>query len=343
MTGVRVLLRRALLAAPFLLAAAAPEEAAAVDPARLEEALARAASLDRLHALIVARDGEPVVERVFRGPGLDTPVNVKSVAKSVIAALVGAAIDRGVLTGADQPIGPLLGDALPGEADPRVAEITLGDLLSMRSGLERTSGPNYGRWVASGNWVRHIVTRPFVAEPGGQMLYSTGNSHLLSAILTRATGRSTLALARDWLGRPLGIDVPAWDRDPQGIYLGGNNMALAPRDLLRFGELYRRGGIFDGRRVLPESWIDASWTARTRSPFSGDEYGYGWFLRMVGGYEAAYARGFGGQLVVVVPELGMTVVATSDQTTRTRVDAYGDALWALIADGLVPAARAAAR
>jgi len=174
------------------------------------------------------------------------------------------------------------------------------------------------------------------------MLYSTGNSHLLSAILTRATGRSTHDLARDWLGAPLSIDIPAWDRDPQGIYFGGNNMLLSPRALLRFGEMYRRGGTIDGTRVLSEDWIAASWTPRTRSPFSGDAYGYGWFLRDLGGGRmAAYAHGFGGQFVIVIPSLAMTVVVISGTGTRLRVDGYGDDLWSLVEDGLVPAALAA--
>ncbi|WP_245557170.1 hypothetical protein [Elioraea tepidiphila] len=112
----------------------------------------------------------------------------------------------------------------------------------MRAGLDRTSCVNYGRWVISPDWVRHVLSRPFVADPGGPMLYSTGDSHLLAALLTQATGRSTLALAREWLGAPLGIKIPPWPRDPQGIYVGGNDMLLSPRDLLRFAELHRLGG-----------------------------------------------------------------------------------------------------
>jgi CubicO group peptidase (beta-lactamase class C family) len=308
---------------------------------RLADAVAQARALERLNSLIVARNGEIAVAESFRGLGLDAPVNIKSVSKSVIAALVGIAIDRDILAGPDQAIGAVLGDRNPADADPRVREITIGNLLSMQAGLERTSGRNYGRWVQSSNWVAHVLSRPFVDVPGGGMLYSTGSSHLLSAILTRASGRSTLDLARDWLGGPLGIDIPGWDRDPQGIYFGGNNMALSPRALLQFGELYRRGGEVDGRRILPEAWVQTSWTPRTRSVFSGDGYGYGWFLRDVGGGRvAAYARGFGGQYVIVIPSLAMTIVIISDTATRLRVDGYGDALWSMVEDKLIPAALA---
>jgi CubicO group peptidase (beta-lactamase class C family) len=335
-------LRCLALGAGFLVAAGA-SAAPALDEARLARALDRAAGMTRLHALIVARDGATVVERRFRGPGLDVPVNIKSVSKSIIAALVGAAIGRGILRGPDQPIAALLPGQMPDDGDARLATITVGHLLSMRAGLERTSGRNYGRWVASGNWVRFALARPFVDEPGGGMLYSTGNSHLLSAILTRAAGRSTRALAEDWLGAPLGIGIPAWQTDPQGIYFGGNNMVLSPRALLRFGELYRNDGVVDGRRVLPDGWVRDSWTPRAQSRFSGDYYGYGWFITEACGSPLYYARGFGGQFVYIAPAFALTVVITSDATIHTRIGGYRDALRALVAQDLVPAAVRAGR
>ena len=314
---------------------------AGLDPALLARALRRAAELRRLRALIVARHGRPLVERAFRGPGLDTPVNVKSVSKSIVSALVGIAIARGMLDGPAQPVAPLFRRDVPRDADPRLRRLTLGHLLSMQAGLERTSGWNYGRWVASPNWVRHALTRPFIDEPGGRMLYSTGNTHLVSAILTRAARRSTLDLARDWLGGPLEFRVPPWQRDPQGIYLGGNNMLLTPRALLRFGEMYRNGGVFRGRRVVPESWIRTSWTPRTRSPFSGDLYGYGWFITEMCGRTAYYARGYGGQKIYIVPTLALTVVITSDTGAPSWQGGYRDALRDMVANGFIRAAERA--
>jgi CubicO group peptidase (beta-lactamase class C family) len=309
-----------------------------LDPALLNRAFEHAAGQKRLHALIVARDGKIMRERAFRGPGLNRPTNIKSASKSIISALVGIAIDRGVIEGSDQPASAFLAEYMPRNGDPRLRRITVGNLLSMQAGLERTSGRNYGRWVQSRDWVRHALSRPFADEPGGSMLYSTGSTHLLSAILTKAAGRSTLALARDWLGEPLGIDIPAWERDPQGIYLGGNNMLLSPRALLRFGELYRNGGLHDGKQVLSEGWIRKSWETRTHSRFSAHPYGYGWFKTGFCGHTAPYARGFGGQFVYVIPSLGMTVVITSDRSARTRIGGYRDRLTSLMRDDLVPAA-----
>ena len=282
-----------------------------LDSALLAAALDRADSLPRLRCLLVARHGATQVERCRDGQGPDRYANVKSVSKSVLSALVGLAISDGHLDGVDQAAAPLLG-ADRDTLDPAKAAITIGHLLSMQSGLERTSGRNYGAWVSSSDWVRDALRRPMVAEPGGRMLYSTGNYHLLSAILTRVTGRSTHAFARSRLGDPLGISIPRWLADPQGIYFGGNEMRLTPRDMLRFGELYRNEGRHAGRIIVPSDWVRRSLLPRTRSPWSGEEYGYGWFLGSAGRYPMFYAWGYGGQFIFVVPDLELTVVTTSD-------------------------------
>ncbi len=322
-------------------AAAARPLATGLDAKLLDRALERAATLPGLHALLVARAGEERVAQVFRGPGLDRAVNVKSVSKSVMSALAGAAIERGILAGVDQRVAPILADLVPPDADPRVGAITVDHLLTMRAGLERTSGPNYGRWVSSPDWVRYVLSRPFVDQPGGRMLYSTGSYHLLSAVLTRAAGRSTLELARAWLGAPLGIDIPSWTRDPQGFYLGGNNMLLAPRALLRFGEAYRLGGIRSGRRVLPASWIAASWTPRARSRFTGHHYGYGWFIAQARGHPVYYAWGYGGQMIYVLPDLALTVVMTSNDDAVSARGGHVQRLHALMVEAIIPAAERA--
>jgi CubicO group peptidase (beta-lactamase class C family) len=322
--------------------AAAPVRTQGLDGAAMARTVEIAGRLPRLRSLLVLRDGRELAAHRFNGgPPLDQPVNIKSASKSVVSALVGIAIGRGVLRGVDQPVLSVLGADAPARPDPRLARVTVGHLLSMQAGLERTSGEYYGRWVSSPNWVRAALARPFVAEPGGAMLYSTGNTHLLSAMLTRASGRSTHALAVEWLGRPLGITIPPWSRDPQGIYFGGNEMRLSPRALARFGELYRLGGMIDGRQVLPAAWIADSWRPRAVSPWSGQDYGYGWFLGEARGHPVRFAWGYGGQMVYVVPDLELTVVMTSD-ATAARDGGHIDALHALLADGIVPAAETGA-
>ncbi len=308
-----------------------------LDSAHLARALALADTLPRLRCLMIARHGETLTEHCRPGYDPAAPANVKSVSKSVLSALVGIAIDEGHLAGVEQRLVPLLESHLDTLADPRKRDITIGHLLSMQSGLERTSGRNYGAWVSSPDWVRDAIRRPMEADPGGRMLYSTGNYHLLSAILTDATGSSTWEYARSRLGDPLGVRVPRWPTDPQGIYFGGNDMRLSPRAMVAFGELYRNGGRSGDDQVVPEDWVRSSLEPRTRSPWSGNRYGYGWFLARAGRHPMFFAWGYGGQFIFVVPDLELTVVTTSDPAAP-RGGGHLRAIHDLLDNEIVPAA-----
>ena len=281
--------------------------------AALAPAITAAQELPRLHSLLVSRRGELILERYFNGRRAVTPANVKSVSKSVIAALVGVAADR-TLIGLKDPISRYLADALPAPAEEAKRAITIEDLLTMRSGLESTSNRNYGAWVQSRNWVRHALAKPLITKPGSEMIYSTGNSHLLSAILAKATGRSTWQFAQEVLAKPLGFSLAQWPRDPQGVYFGGNDMLMTPRQMLAFGALYLNSGRIGTRQVVPEAFVKESFVPRGRSRISGREYGYGWWIREIAGRQAYYAWGFGGQYIVLVPSLDLVVVSTSAAT-----------------------------
>jgi CubicO group peptidase (beta-lactamase class C family) len=297
---------------------------------RFDEAASAAASMPRLHSLLVQHRGTLVFEGYWHGARADRAANVKSVSKSVIAALVGIAIDRGLLQGVEQSIGSFFPEVLAGPANAAKRAITIEDLLTMRSGLESTSSRNYGRWVTSADWVRFALRRPLVGTPGETLDYSTGNSHLLSAILTKASKSDTRRFANAVLAGPLGFTLPAWPRDPQGIYFGGNDMLLTPRQMVAFGQLYLDRGRAGGRQLLPAAWVDATRVPRGRSHWSGQEYGYGWWLRPLAGLPSFHAWGFGGQYIVVVPDLALVIAATSATTADEERRGHRQSVFDLI-------------
>ena len=299
-----------------------------------------ARSFDQCRALAVRQSGQTVITEAFRGPSLTRAVPIKSVSKTIVAALTGAALDRGEIASLDVRLCDIAPRLIPRRADPRVADITLANLITMQAGLERTSGANYGAWVSSSNWISDALSRPFVAEPGRRMLYSTGSFHILGAVLSEVSGQSLLRLARNRLGDPLGIEIPAWTRDPQGRYMGGNEMALTLDAMVRFGEMYRQVGQFGGAQVLSPAWVAQSFAPRTRSLFSGLDYGYGWFLGETSGVGYALARGYGGQIICVAPQLELTVAITSDPTRPARSGGYFGDLMRLIEGVILPVARA---
>ncbi|SMO56944.1 serine hydrolase domain-containing protein [Paracoccus laeviglucosivorans] len=312
--------RRSILAGLAALPFAAPRFARAAT----DTALSDAARLPQLRAIAIWQ-GREIAARGYGGFTPDRATNIKSASKSIVSALAGIAIARGLFTGPDQRVAEVLRDDLPANPDPRMADLTLGHLLSMQAGLQRQSGPNYGRWVSSRNWVRAALDVPFETDPGGRMLYSTASTHLVSAMLTKVGGKSTLALAREWLALP-GFQITAWERDPQGIYLGGNQMAMSTRSLLAFGAAYAA----EGQGVIPRDWIAASWRPRTRSFFNGEEYGYGWFISRIGGRPVRYGWGYGGQMIYVFPGQNPVAIAmTSDPDLPSARSGYRETLHAL--------------
>lgn len=330
----------------ILLAAgvAVPARGAQAEPTRFDAAqrerlLAQAQALPRLRSLLVSIDGRLLEEHYFNGAKPAQPENLKSASKSVLSALVGIAIDRGYLNGVRDQIAAYFAEHLAAH-EPQKKNITIEDLLTMRSGLEGTSNVNYGRWVQSRHWVRHVLTRPLIDEPGGRMIYSTGNSHLLSALLTKTTRMSTFDFARRYLADPLGVPISPWLRDPQGIFLGGNEMHWTPRGMLAFGELYLNGGRARGKQILSATWVAESFKPRTRSRWSCRQYGYGWWIDRFAGHQTYYAWGHGGQFIFVAPTLKLVVATTSVPAPGDGRREHQRAVYALVERDIIPAAEA---
>ncbi|MBN9560844.1 MAG: serine hydrolase [Alphaproteobacteria bacterium] len=330
--------RRAVLASVLLLSAN-PAPAADPDQTLLARGLALADATPDLRTLTISQRGLLVAQRVWRGASLTRPTNIKSAAKTIVDALAGIGAARGLFS-LDDRIEPILGNLVPPGVDPRVGQITIRHLLGMRAGLEGTSGANYGRWVSSRNWLSYALSRPFVDEPGGRMVYSTASSHILGAILARVGGQTLRDLVQTWLGTPLGFTVPEWARDPQGFYFGGNDMAITPEALLTFGECCRNGGRHNDRRVIPEAFLAEAWKPAVRSTFSGQLYGLGWWIGKPTGEPMVFAWGYGGQMVYLLPRLELTVVMTSDADVP-RVPGQVFTRHTLLIDGILPAFKAA--
>ena len=311
--------------------------------AEADEVDAVAQTLPRLHSLLVSLRGELLFERYYNGRSRDRLANIKSASKSVISALVGIAVDRRLIPDVQTPIATYFPE-LASDSDARKTEITVEHLLTMRPGLEGTSNRNYGAWVTSRDWVRHALARPMFAAPGAKMEYSTGNTHLLSAILTKAAGKTTRQFANEALATPLGFTLAQWPRDPQGIYFGGNDMLLTPRQMLAFGELYLNEGRVGGEQVLSPRWVQWSCEGveRNRRPGPGFDpdgnidplrdrrYGYGWWVHQIGDYETCFAWGYGGQYIFVLPELDVVVVATSSSDVSDERRGHRRALFDIL-------------
>jgi len=307
------------------------------DSLSLQQIERKASSINSVTSLFIKQDGELMLERYFNGMEAGETTNIKSASKSIISLLVGIAVDEGYIPSVNQPIRSYFKDYFQVNPDSVKEQITIKDLLTMRSGLETTSFHNYGRWVISDNWVRFALDQPMEARPGGDMVYSTGTSHLLSVILTKTTGMSTKAFAEQHLFGPMNIRVGGWDRDPQGYYMGGNNMALRPTDMLKIGQMVLNGGTYNDDRIISEQWLQESLQTYTRSNYNPYNYGYMWWKKPVSGYQVHFAWGYGGQYIFMIPDLNAVVVMTGALRNASQSRSYKEPVFDLLGETIIPA------
>lgn len=266
-----------------------------------------------IDSIMVVRNGYVVLDTTIYPFDQDARHIIYSCTKSVVSALVGIAIDRGAIDGVNQPVTTFFPSLNMQNLDSWKQEMTLEDLLTMRSGLACRDSYLY-RWQGlremeqSDNWAAHILSLPMAEAPGSRFEYCNGASFLLSAIVQEATGQTALAYAQENLFGPLGIEDVDWKSNPQGINIGWSDLYMRPADMAKIGLLYLQEGVWDGQQIISTDWIRDS-TRSYGDATLQDGYGYQWWVSDSGVY---MALGYAGQFIFVVPQKGMVVVFTSD-------------------------------
>ncbi len=252
-------------------------------------------------------------------PGGRDVHTLQSVTKSVAATLIGIAIRRGEIAGPDALLLPFLKDYDLSKVDPRLHAATLDDVLTMRSGIEWhevdrpfDSTNTTVQLEESQDWIQFTLDQPMDADPGTTWAYSSGGSHLLSALLRTATGRLADDYAADHLFRPLGIGAYHWKRTPTGLPDLEGGLYLEAEQLAKIGWLYLNDGMWDGRRILRQGWAVAATSRRVdRVNRQGWGYGYQWWRLDRDGTDVWAGLGFGGQFLIVLPQHRMVGVINS--------------------------------
>jgi len=269
-----------------------------------------------MDSVLVTRHGRIVLEATYAPFRAGLRHRFYSATKSVTSTLVGMALADGLLDSTDHKVVDFFADRTIANLDDAKRAITVQHLLDMTSGLAWQEGVNGGAesYIAmarSPDWQQFILDQPMTTPPGSRFYYNTGNSHLLSAILGKVTGRSTLDYARERLFGPLGIDDVLWRVDPQGVPIGGNDLYLQPRDMAKIGYLWLRGGLWEGKQILPAAWIEGVRQADVdmRESWASDlRYGRQFWVMPL--RDAFMAVGYHRQLIVVMPKLDIVAVVT---------------------------------
>jgi len=286
--------------------------------------------IDTMHSFMLVRHGFVVAEGWWSPYDAKAPHVLFSLSKSFTSTAVGLAIADGKLSLDDEVLGFFPEDA-PAEPSDNLKAMRVRDLLCMSAGHQTEVSLD-----VNVPWTKAFLAHPVSFKPGTYFLYNTPATYMLSAIVQKATGKTVLDFLRPRLFAPLGIENPTWGTSPQGISLGGYGLSLRTEDIARFGQLYLQKGQWQGRPLIPASWIAAATSRQTSNgsnPKSDWDQGYGYkFWRCRHG---AY-RGDGafGQYCIVLPEQDAVVAITSGVR---NMQAVMDLVW----DKLLPAMQAA--
>ena len=280
--------------------------------------------IEEVDALLIARNGVLVYEGYYHpDAGVDALHQLNSATKSVASMTVGVAVGQGLIPGYEVPIEDLFPEAADlFTADPRKRDITLGDLLTMRSGLAWDSEALESRerddiYINTApDAARYVLEKSVLREPGTVFEYNSGCSMLLTGLIPNVSGLEAHVFAERYLFEPLGIQEYLWQTTGDGTTRGMDGLHMRGRDLLKLGQLYLQDGRWEGQQIVPSSWIDASFQPWTPTNWSTSRYGFQWWMYDYspsgktgdGKYGLFTASGFGGQKLFVVPELDLVAV-----------------------------------
>jgi CubicO group peptidase (beta-lactamase class C family) len=319
-----------------------PEESS-VDASGLARAVGRiACTKTEVHSFLLARHGRILFEQYGWKSGRSaydpdkTPHQtlpnerhvLHSTTKSFISTLVGIAIGGGLIPGVDAPVVPYFPEYQPlPEPSPEKDRITLEDLLTMRSGLNWNDAESDDADFPDPALA--ILSRPMVDPPGTVWNYNDGQADVTAALLRKVTGNTPLDYANQKLFGPVGLTDVAWQASPNGTNFGGWGLELTPREMLRFGELYRNRGLWNGQQIVPADWTDVATAPKCDT--GNAHYGYYFWIPNLPGFFCAL--GLEGQDIYISRELGLVAVFTANLSVTSAGLSFED----LLRDFVIPA------
>jgi CubicO group peptidase (beta-lactamase class C family) len=297
-----------------------------IDEERLVQAFSKIEQVEGIASLVVCRDGVIVAEGYYNGYRSDSIKTVMSVTKTVTALLVGLALEKGTIEDINDPISQYL-TGIVTFPDTVKANITIRQMLTMTFGHAwNGTKPEslYNTFAAAPDHLQYIIDLPLIYAPGTVFNYSDGASHLLSVIITEATGENTFDFALKYLFIPLGINHVEWPADDRGYPNGAASLRISPYDMVKIGNLILNSGRHNGVQVVPESWITAMTTTQISTnndiPY-GPAYGYQIWINTEASHKYYFAMGWGGQFIFIVPDWNLVVTASCQTADLTWQEA----------------------
>ena len=296
-----------------------------------------------LLSLVVSVDDRVMYAQSFNGHEMDELCNHQSLTKNVMALLIGIAIDKGYI----DSLGVKMVDFFPAlgqDPDERKRQITLRDVMNQASGLWHEDLAHLGRYLRLKDPSDHVLRQPLVAAPGRELHYNNAASHLMSVILSEATGRTTFDFAQKYLFGPLGIDEVTWPTMGDGYHDGSGllSVRMGTADMNKIGRLILQGGGFEGKPVVSEKWTALLLQPEKVYPapweLSNTTYGLTFYHQDYQGMPVTFGMGWGGQFLVLIPDLHAVISVNQRVDDRTAVrqsDFFMSRMFPVIVDWIV--------
>lgn len=262
-----------------------------------------------LHSFMLLRHGHVVAEGWWRPYAPERPHMLFSLSKSFASTAIGLLVQEGRLS-LDDRVVSFFPEEAPAEPSPNLSNMAIRHLLMMGTGHAKDTSPDIR---SSDDWAANFLELPVEYEPGTHFVYNSGATYMLSAILQKITGQTLLDYLQPHLLEPLGIEGATWESCPRGVNVGGWGMKIKTEDIAKFGQLYLQKGLWYGRRLLSEDWVEEATSKHIANDSNqnidwAQGYGYQFWRCRHGAY-----RGDGafGQYCIVMPEQDAVAAITS--------------------------------
>lgn len=283
-----------------------------------------------IRSLIISKDGKTIHEGYYNGHHKDSIRIIQSQTKSIVALLMGIAIDNGFIKDENELAAKYFPEYFD-RNDTLKSSIRIKDLLTMSSGML------WEEWIPfndpkndninmfnSGDWLNYALTRPMAAKPFTEFKYNSGSPMIIAAIIQKATGMTLEAFTEKYLFKPLGIKTYSWQKDSKNFPHAGGGLLLKPADMITIGELVLFKGKWGNTAIISSEWIEKISKPYFFTTLRNYYYGYYWWIhegKINTGKSTRIisAQGAGGQYMYIIPEYNLVVGFTEDNMNNPLV------------------------
>jgi len=280
---------------------------------------------DYIFSTLVSKNGKIVFEEYYNGKTKDSLSNVQSLTKGLISILIGIAIDKEYIKNVNEPIEKYFPDQFKNLTDKKKNTITIKHLLNQTSGLSWNGYLEHQEWLNNENPISFVLKKNMENNPGEKYNYNSGATHLLSVILTRAYGNSTLEFANKFLFNDLNMYSTNWEKRNKGYYDGsGLGLKMKPIDLMKIGQLLEKNGVWKGKQLVSKEWTQRLFNVNEKSSttwgLKNSKHGFCWYTSEFKGNKIDYGMGYGGQFIIMIPNKKLIIIATHNSDTPNGIE-----------------------